>query len=209
MDRWNNEHMNTSVLLDRLKLALLPSLGAWIIRFLGTRLSLQTRGAELVDDLYGQGKRIILAFWHGRQLMIPLAYRGSQVHILISQHRDGELIHRIVTRFGFRSVRGSTTRGGPAALRQLIRLGRSGVDLVVTPDGPKGQGGWSRWGWSTLPGRPVFRSCRSRSVAQKKTLWQLGPLPDALPRGSGTVHLGGPALGPIRGRGSGLGSQAA
>ena len=49
MDRWNNEHMNTSVLLDRLKLALLPSLGAWIIRFLGTRLSLQTRGAELVD----------------------------------------------------------------------------------------------------------------------------------------------------------------
>jgi hypothetical protein len=70
--------------------------------------------------------------------MMPLTYRGTEAHILISQHRDGELIHRIVSRFGFRSVRGSTTRGGAAALRDLIRLGRSGVDLVITPDGPKG-----------------------------------------------------------------------
>jgi lysophospholipid acyltransferase (LPLAT)-like uncharacterized protein len=69
---------------------------------------------------------------------MPLTYRGAEAHILISQHRDGELIHRIVSRFGFRSVRGSTTRGGVMALRELIKLGRSGVDLVITPDGPKG-----------------------------------------------------------------------
>ncbi len=168
-DRWNNEQMNTSVSWDRLKLTLLPPLGAWIIRFLGTRLSMQTRGAELVDDLYGRGKRIILAFWHGRQLMIPLAYRGSQVHILISQHRDGELIHRIVTRFGFRSVRGSTTRGGPAALRQLVRLGRSGVDLVVTPDGPKGPRGVVQMGVvhlaraTGLPIVPLTFSCTKKN----------------------------------------------
>ena len=91
-----------------------------------------------MDELYRQGRRLIITFWHGRQLMMPLAYRGAEAHILISQHRDGELIHRIVTRFGGRSVRGSTTRGGAAALRQLIELGRSGVDLAVTPDGPKG-----------------------------------------------------------------------
>ncbi len=95
-------------------------------------------GAELVDQLYGDGKRMIIAFWHDQQLMMPLAYRGQSAHILISQHRDGELICGIVNRFGFGAVRGSTTRGGGLALRQLIRLGRSGVDLVVTPDGPKG-----------------------------------------------------------------------
>lgn len=121
-----------------LKLTLLPPLGAWVIRFLGRTLRIRTKGADLVDELYREGRHIILAFWHGRQLMMPLIYRGAEVHILISQHRDGELIHRIVARFGFKAVRGSTTRGGTAALRKLIRLGRSGVDLAVTPDGPRG-----------------------------------------------------------------------
>ena len=92
----------------------------------------------MVDDLYRQGRSIIIAFWHGRQLMMPLAYRGRKAHILISQHRDGELIQRIVSRFGFHAVRGSTTRGGSVALRQLIAVGRAGGDVVMTPDGPKG-----------------------------------------------------------------------
>ncbi|WP_447979698.1 lysophospholipid acyltransferase family protein [Candidatus Nitrospira bockiana] len=127
-----------SALLNRLVLAAVPPVGATIIRLLGRSMRLETRGAEVVDDLYRQGRHIIIAFWHGRQLMMPLAYRGREAHILISQHRDGELIARVVGRFGLQAVRGSTTRGGVAALRQLIALGRSGVDLVVTPDGPKG-----------------------------------------------------------------------
>lgn len=125
-------------MLTWLKLSVVPPIAAWLIRFLGAAVQIRTEGAETVDELYRQGKRVIIAFWHGRQFMMPLAYRGREAHILISQHRDGELISRVVARFGFRSVRGSTTRGGTAALRHLIRLGRSGVDLVVTPDGPKG-----------------------------------------------------------------------
>lgn len=125
-------------MMNWLKLTLLPPIGAGVIRLLGRTMGIQTEGAEGVDELYRKGHRLIIAFWHGRQLMMPLTYRGSGAHILISQHRDGELIHRIVSRFGFRSVRGSTTRGGVMALRELIRLGRSGVDLVMTPDGPKG-----------------------------------------------------------------------
>jgi hypothetical protein len=57
---------------------------------------------------------------------------------LISRHRDGELISSAMRSFGFSSVRGSTTRGGSAALKGLIERGRSGRDLAVTPDGPKG-----------------------------------------------------------------------
>lgn len=125
-------------ILDWIKLTLLPPVGAWLIRLLGRTMRIRTEGGDLVDALYREGQRLIIAFWHGRQLMMPLAYRGREAYILISQHRDGELIHRIVSRFGFRSVRGSTTRGGAAALRELIRLGRSGADLVITPDGPKG-----------------------------------------------------------------------
>ncbi|TLY27231.1 MAG: DUF374 domain-containing protein [Nitrospirae bacterium] len=125
-------------MVNWLKLALLPPIGAGLIRLLGRVIRIRTEGNDQVDELYRQGRRIIIAFWHGRQLMMPLVYRGAEAHILISEHRDGELIHRIVSRFGFRSVRGSTTRGGVAALRRLIELGRSGRDLVVTPDGPKG-----------------------------------------------------------------------
>ena len=123
---------------DWLKLTVLPPVGTWLIRILGATLRRRTLGGEAVDQLYRKGERIIIAFWHGRSLMMPLAYRGRLAYILISQHRDGELIARITQRFGFGAVRGSTTRGGTAALRQLISLGRGGADLVITPDGPKG-----------------------------------------------------------------------
>jgi len=126
------------VFLNRLALALLPPVGASIIRMLGMSMRVTVRGGEAVDKLYREDQHFILAFWHGRQLMIPLAYHGREIHILISRHRDGELISRIMSRFGYHSVRGSSTRGGTAALRQLIKLGRSGVDIAITPDGPKG-----------------------------------------------------------------------
>ena|SRR5690349_6803719 len=124
--------------LNRLALALLPPVGASIIRMLGMSMRMTVRGNEAADTLTRDDRHFILAFWHGRQLMIPLAYRGREIHILISRHRDGELISRIMSRFGYHSVRGSSTRGGTAALRQLIKLGRSGVDIAITPDGPKG-----------------------------------------------------------------------
>ena len=125
-------------MLNWIKMNVLPPLGAGLIRFLGRTSRITTVGGEKIDELYQRGHNIIIAFWHGRQLMMPLTYRGKLAYILISRHRDGELIYRIVQRFGFRSVRGSTTRGGTEALRQLIRLSRRGADLVITPDGPKG-----------------------------------------------------------------------
>jgi lysophospholipid acyltransferase (LPLAT)-like uncharacterized protein len=100
--------------------------------------------------------------------MMPLTYRGAQAHILISQHLDGEIIARIVERFGFKAIRGSTTRGGVEALREMIRLGRSGVDLVVTPDGPKGPAQVAKMGViqlaraSGLPIVPLTFSCSKK-----------------------------------------------
>lgn len=121
-----------------LKLSVLPPLGASVIRGLGRSMRMEATGYEEVDAWYRQGRHIILAFWHAQQLMIPIGYRGTEANVLISQHQDGEIIARIIARFGHRAVRGSSTRGGALALRELIRLGRSGADLVVTPDGPKG-----------------------------------------------------------------------
>ncbi|HEU5406754.1 MAG TPA: lysophospholipid acyltransferase family protein [Nitrospira sp.] len=121
-----------------MKCSLLPPLGAAAIRSVARTMHCETGGHEAVDGLYREGRNIILAFWHAQQLMIPIGYRGAGSHVLISQHGDGEIIARIIARFGHEAVRGSSTRGGAGALRAMIKLGRSGRDVVVTPDGPKG-----------------------------------------------------------------------
>lgn len=186
-------------MLNRLTLTLLPPVGAWLIRLIGKTLRLSTRGAETVEDLYRQGRHPIIVFWHGRQLMLPLAYRGKEAHILISQHRDGELIHRIVSRFGFRSVRGSTTRGGASALRQLIRLGRSGADLVVTPDGPRGprqivQIGVVQLAKATgLPILPLTFSC-SKKKSSRAGIASWSPFHSAVASISGGTPCGSPQM---------------
>ena len=182
-------------MLNWLKLNVLPPIGAGIIRLLGWTMRVRTEGADQVDALYQQGHHLIIAFWHGQQLMMPLTYRGTGAHILISQHRDGELIHRIVSRFGFRSVRGSTTRGGASALRDLIRLGRTGADLVVTPDGPKGPRHVAQMGVvqlaqvTGLPIVPLTFSC------SKKTLRELGSLPGPISVQPWSVSMGRSHLG--------------
>jgi lysophospholipid acyltransferase (LPLAT)-like uncharacterized protein len=161
-----------------LKLTLLPPIGAGLIRLLGKSLRMRFEGFEVVEELYQEGRAMIFAFWHGRQLMMPLAYRGEAANILISRHRDGELIHRIAVRFGLKSVRGSTNRGGESAFRRLVELGRAGEDLVVTPDGPRGprhvvKNGVIRLAKTTgLPVVPVTFSCSKKKSSQVGTaLW--------------------------------------
>lgn len=84
------------------------------------------------------GQKTILAFWHNRQLgLLRVADELRPVKVLISRHGDGEIIARIVGRFGIGSVRGSSTRGGKAAVRQLVAASRES-HLAITPDGPVG-----------------------------------------------------------------------
>lgn len=120
------------------KCSLLPPLAAGAIRSVACSMRVETYGYEAIDALYRQGRRIIQVFWHSQQLMMLIGYRGTGAQMLISQHGDGEIIARIIARFGHGAVRGSSTRGGAGALRTLIKLGRSGYDIGVTPDGPRG-----------------------------------------------------------------------
>lgn len=87
---------------------------------------------------WAKGEQVILAFWHDRLLMLPVAYRGRKVCIMNSQHRDGEIATRAAARWGIRSVRGSATRGGVAAFLQLVDAYDAGYDLAIVPDGPRG-----------------------------------------------------------------------
>ncbi len=121
------------------KRSLLPPVGAAVIRGIARSMRYEIRSHEEADaSLYGAGRHIILTFWHDQQLMMLIGHQGKAAHVLISRHGDGEIIARIIARFGHEAVRGSSTRGGAGALRALIKLGRSGRNVAVTPDGPKG-----------------------------------------------------------------------
>ncbi|MBV9824131.1 MAG: lysophospholipid acyltransferase family protein [Alphaproteobacteria bacterium] len=96
-------------------------------------------GADIPRRLREQGDSFILAFWHGRLLMIPMAWqRLAPMHMLISAHRDGRIIADAVTYFGVQSVAGSSRHGGSAALRTMLRQLKNGDCVGITPDGPQG-----------------------------------------------------------------------
>lgn len=88
---------------------------------------------------------VILCFWHNRILAITLSFlrkyprkkRGG-VTVLTSPSKDGEILAQLMAYMGMGAVRGSSSRRGSQALRELIRLVESGVDIAITPDGPRG-----------------------------------------------------------------------
>ena len=106
-----------------------------------------------------QGERILLAFWHNRQLgMLRVAAMLQPVSVLVSQHGDGEIIAQIMARFGVGAVRGSSTRGGTRALRRMIDATRQ-TNVAITPDGPLGPRYEAKDGVTSLAalsGLPVF-----------------------------------------------------
>lgn len=123
---------------DNLLLFLVSLIGPIFILLLGRTLRIKWVGEENIDPVRENGGKVIYACWHGRMLILSYSHRWQKIHVLISQHRDGELIARIIQRLGFVSVRGSTTRGGTKAIFEMAKKGESGYDIGITPDGPKG-----------------------------------------------------------------------
>ncbi len=109
------------------------------VRFVFWTSRWETDRDDIPRNLRRNGKSFIVAFWHGRLLMLPLAWYGmGTLHMLISGHRDGRLIADIVSYFGIRSIAGSSNQGGSGALRAMVRQIRAGDCVGITPDGPDG-----------------------------------------------------------------------
>ncbi|HVK14501.1 MAG TPA: lysophospholipid acyltransferase family protein [Gemmataceae bacterium] len=87
-------------------------------------------------DLLGDA-RYVYAFWHEYLFVPSYVYARPDTAVLIGQHADGELLTHMNERFGFKIVRGSTTRGGPTAMLRMVRDAES-RHFGLTPDGPKG-----------------------------------------------------------------------
>lgn len=127
--------------LEGRSLRLAARLAAFLIKGIALTLRWKEVGDAPVRQQIAAGQPFILAFWHGRGVMITEAYRrvgGRDIHVLISEHRDGELIAMTLAYWGYSAVRGSSRRGAVKGGRGMLKMALSGRTLAITPDGPRG-----------------------------------------------------------------------
>ena len=163
----------------------------------------EVRNGGVAEALWREKSSFILAFWHGRLLMMPAMWpRGFPMHVLISKHRDGEIISRAIGFFGIGTVRGSAAKpgstrdkGGAAALRGMLKVLKAHEYVGMTPDGPRGprmqasEGVISVARVSGVPIVPCSFSCRRRVVLNT---WDRFVVP--LPFTRGVIVWGDPIV---------------
>ena len=115
--------------------------GVAVLRLLAATWRFRIRYGDHLDGLLRDRRAFIFALPHGHLLPLLWWHRGRGIAILISEHRDGELIARVAERLGYRTVRGSTSRGAARALMGVIRELQAGTPVAFTPDGPRGPAG--------------------------------------------------------------------
>ena len=127
-------------LREELKIRLVSGLGWAVMRLLGATYRVRMLGEPLARRRErGIPGRCIYAIWHESIWHVLPPFRGQGARVMISEHRDGEIITRVAHRLGYTTVRGSSTRGGARALLSLSRVALEGEeDLAVTVDGPRG-----------------------------------------------------------------------
>ncbi|HET8715319.1 MAG TPA: lysophospholipid acyltransferase family protein [Holophagaceae bacterium] len=187
---------------------LVPFLGAHLLKLWMGTLRVRVEGGEAVQELVDRDARFILAFWHRRLVMMPLAYpflrrQGGEdrgVAILSSDSRDGERSAATWRHFRIHAVRGTASDDGAKALVRMIKAVREGWDFGITPDGPRGPRQRLKPGVVALArktGAWVVPVCVAADRAVELRTWDRMVLP--LPFSTVTVRYGAPVQLPPKG----------
>lgn len=124
-----------------MKEKVIPLLISWLLRLLGLTLRFRLEDRSGLRDERIKHP-VIWAFWHNRMLMVPVIYnwfyKKRQGSVLTSASKDGAIIAGVMHRFGIGAVRGSSSRRGSTAIRELAAEVERGGDVAITPDGPRG-----------------------------------------------------------------------
>ena len=163
-----------------------PYLAFLYIRFLRRSMRIEFRGVEVLDQVRKESGSYILAFWHSRFVLMPYAYPDRRIVVLASSHRDSRMLGNILVRFGLVRVEGSSTRGGTAGLRALLRKVREGYDVGITPDGPKGPRRQVKQGvvaTARFTGLPIIPVTFSAASARRLGSWDRTMVPRPFSRG--------------------------
>jgi lysophospholipid acyltransferase (LPLAT)-like uncharacterized protein len=179
----------------------------WLLsRVLGLYLAFALRTTRWTVDgrehllQHGEGAPAVFAFWHEFLPLMPALvmiarrlpqYRPVSIYTLVSHHRDGKAIGAVVGRFNIKPVSGSTSRGGVAGLRALVRILANGGIIGITPDGPRGPRRQAAAGvaqLAALAAVPVVPCAARTSWRVVLGTWDRMPVP--LPFGRGVVVCG-------------------
>ena len=158
---------------------------AWL---LGRTWRLDVVGEEYVQGLRRRGIPIVFAVWH-EYLLVPLWHRrGDGVTLLVSEHGDAEFLAQAALRWGYKVIRGSSTRGAIGGLKGVVRVLTAGGDAAFTPDGPRGPRGLAK------PGTVMAAARGGASIvpvgAYASSLWRLRSWDRfAIPRPFSSVRL--------------------
>ena len=179
--------------------------GCWLvalyIRVVWATGRWEIRNNAVPDRFWREGKPFVIAFWHGRLLILPAMWpREAKIYMLISMHRDGEIISRAISYFGHGTVRGSAAkpgsrkdRGGAAAMRTMLKALKGNEYIGITPDGPRGPRMRASEGVLTvarLSGVPIIPCAYSARSRRLLSTWDRFVVP--LPFTRGVVVWGEP-----------------
>ncbi|MCK4307960.1 lysophospholipid acyltransferase family protein, partial [candidate division WOR-3 bacterium] len=115
--------------MDEFKLRLVSWVGRLLVTVIGRSLRIRDEG-EIPEGT------VIYAFWHSDSFSLIYAHRFQNVVVLVSTHRDGEFLTRIVKPLGYKVIRGSSSGEGARGFLKLLKLNNS--SFAITPDGPVG-----------------------------------------------------------------------
>ena len=124
-------------LRQRIVLRLIIAAGYWFIRLIGPTLRVCVSREEGAQQTIDQ-RPLIVSLWHACQIPATYVCRDIGVRVMSSNSYDGEYMGRIIRKFGFVAVKGSSSRNAVRALLGLRRALQDGWTVAFTLDGPRG-----------------------------------------------------------------------
>lgn len=100
------------------------------------KISFQNQGC--IEGLVKENRNFVLAFWHGTMLIPWYIHRNRDFVALVSRSKDGTMLFKILNKWNYEVVRGSSHTGGSVALGIMVDHAKNSKSIAITPDGPKG-----------------------------------------------------------------------
>jgi lysophospholipid acyltransferase (LPLAT)-like uncharacterized protein len=170
---------------ERLLLAVAPAVGAIVLKALYATCRVEVRGREHYDGLFATNTHFLLGILHETLPIVACYLRNHNFHGLTSYSFDGELASRVLNQFGFKSVRGSSSRGGMKALVQLAKATDSIPLVGLTVDGPKGPRREAKAGIAIVSAKkqvPILPSAYVALSAWRMNSWDRMAIPKPFTR---------------------------
>lgn len=109
-----------------------------LVDILCRSLRIRVTNHDAIDKFENEKVSYILAFWHGTMLLPWFLNRNKNFAGLTSKSKDGDLLAKILKKWNYKVLRGSSSKGGDVALGLMIDFAKNGYSIAITPDGPKG-----------------------------------------------------------------------